>query len=134
MKQLKNIGPKTHRWLLEMLNKCFIENKIPTIWRLSQNIVIRKHGKDSAIPKSYRLISLVCHTHNLFERMILNRIAPTIELHRIKDQAGFRLRKSFTSQLLKHIQDCYHEIMITGTTFVDLCVVKYTVHQRLLIM
>ena len=30
VEQLKNIGPKA-RWLLAMLNKCFMENKIPTI-------------------------------------------------------------------------------------------------------
>ena len=120
-----------------MLNKCFMKNKIPTIWRQSQNIAIRKHGKDSAIPKSYRSISLVCHTYKLDERMILNRIAPTIELHLIKEHAGFRPGKSFTSQLLnitQHIQNGYQEILITGTACVDLYAAKDTENQRLLIM
>ena len=45
VEQLKNIGPKAHMWFLAMLNECFMENKIPTIWRQSQNIVIRKPGK-----------------------------------------------------------------------------------------
>ena len=55
--------------------------------------------------------------------MILNRIAPTIEQHLIKEQAGFRAGKSCTSQLLKltqHIEDGYQECKITGTAFVDL--------------
>ena len=35
-------------------------------------------GKDSAIPKSYRPISLQCHMYKLYERLILNRIAPSV--------------------------------------------------------
>ena len=60
------------------------------------------------------------HTYKLYERMILNRIAPTIEQDLIKEQAGFRPGKSCTSQLLnltQHIEDDYQEsMMITGTT------------------
>ena len=50
------------------------------------------------------------HTYKLYERLILNRIAPTIEEHLIKEQAGFRPGKSCTSQLLnlaQHIEDGY---------------------------
>ena len=94
VEQLKNIGPKFHRWRLSMLNKYFMENKTPTIWRQSQFIVIRK----PAIPKSYRTYpSCVRHAN---ERMILYRIALTIDLHIIKEDASFRPGKSFTSQVL----------------------------------
>ena len=103
VEQLQNLGPKAHRWLLTMINKCFMENKIPTLWRQSKIIAILKPWKDSAIPKSYRPISLLCHTYKLYERMILNRIAPTIEQHLIP--AGFRPGKSCTSQLLNVTQD-----------------------------
>ena len=89
VEQLRNLGPNAHKWLHEMLNNCFIDNKISTIWRQSKIITILKSVKDSAIPKSYRPILLLCHTYKLFERMILNRIAPTIEQHLIKEQAGF---------------------------------------------
>ena len=68
-----------------MLNVCFTGNKI---WRQSKINVIRKPGKDSAIPKNY--ISLLCHTYKLYERMILNRRAPVVEQRLIKEQAGFR--------------------------------------------
>ena len=30
VEQLKHLGPKAHKWLLTMLNICFMENKIPT--------------------------------------------------------------------------------------------------------
>ena len=65
VEQLKHLGPKAHKWLLTMLNICFMENKIPTVWRQSKIIVILK-------PENYRHISLLCHTYKLYERMILN--------------------------------------------------------------
>ena len=136
VEQLKHLGAKAHKWLLTMLNICFMENKIPTIWRQSKIIAILKPGKDSSIPKNYRPISLLCHTYKLYERMILNRIAPTIEQHLIKEQAGFRSGKSCTSQLLnltQHIEDGYEEGMITGTAFVDLSAAYDSVNHRLLI-
>ena len=113
-----------------------MENKIPTIWRQSKIIAILKPGKDSSIPKNYRLISLLCHTYKLYERMILNRIAPAIEQHLLKEQVGFRSEKSCTSQLLnltQHIEDGYEEGMITGTAFVDLSAAYDTVNYKLLI-
>ena len=73
VKQLTNLG---HKRLLAMLNNCFTQNKIPTIWRKSKIIVI------------------LCHTYKLYEHLILTRIAPTIEEHLIKEQAGFRHGKS----------------------------------------
>ena len=32
VEQLTLIGPKAHTWLLTMINICFMENKIPTVW------------------------------------------------------------------------------------------------------
>ena len=73
-----------------MLNTCFLENKIPKIWRQSKIIAILKPGKDSAVPKNYRPISLLCHTYKLYKRLILNRVSPLLEQHIIKEKAGFR--------------------------------------------
>ena len=85
---LKNLVPRTHKWLLAMLNNCFTQNKIPAIWRKFEIIAILKPGKNYATPKSYRPIFTMCHTYTLYERLIWNRIAPTIE-HLIKEQVGF---------------------------------------------
>ena len=63
-------------------------------------IAILKPGKDSTLPKSYRPISLLCHTYKLFERMILNRLNPLVKTMIIDQQAGFRPGKSTTGQLL----------------------------------
>ena len=131
--ELKHLGPKAHKWLLTI---CFMENKISIIWRQSKIIAILKSGKDSSIPNNYRPISFLCHTYKLNERIILNRIAPAIEQHLIKEQAGFRSGNSCTRQLLnltQHIEDEYEEGMITGTAFVDLSAAYDTVNHRLLI-
>ena len=70
VEQLNHFGPKAHKWLLTMLNICFMENKIPTIWRQSKIIAILKPGKDSSIPKNYRPIP------SLFQRLL----PPVVEL------------------------------------------------------
>ena len=82
-----------------MLNNCFTQNKNPTIWRKSKIIAILKPGKDSAISKSYRPISLLCHTYKLYKQLILNRIVPTIDDHTIKEQAGVPPGKFFESNM-----------------------------------
>ena len=120
-----------------MLSTCFIENKIPKIWKQSKIIAILKSGKDSAIPKNYRPISLQCHTYNkLYERLILNRVSPLLEQHLIKQQADFRPGQSCTSQLhnlTQHIEDGYQRGMVTGAAFVDLSAAYDTVNHRILI-
>ena len=136
VEQLKNLGPKAHKWLHAMLNTCFIENKIPKVWKQSKIIAIQKPGKDFAIPKNYRPISLLCHTCKLYERLILNRVSPLLEQHLIKEQAGFRPGKSCNSQLLnltQHNEDGYQRGMLTGTAFIDLSAAYDTVNHRILI-
>ena len=46
VEQVNNLGPNTHKWLLAMLNNCFTQNKISTIWRISKIIALLKYGKD----------------------------------------------------------------------------------------
>ena len=136
VEQLNNLGPKTHKWLLVILNNCFTQNRLPTIWRKSKIIAILKPGKDSGTPKNYRSISLLCNMYKPYERLIQNRKAHTIVEHLIKEQAGFRPGKSCTSQLLnltQHIEDGYQVGKITGTAFVDLPAAYDTVNHRLLI-
>ena len=96
-------------------------------------IAILKPGKDWAKPKSYRPISLLGHMFKLYE---LNRVAPSVDRHLIKEQAGFRPWKSCCSQLLnltQHIEDGYQRGMITGAAFVDLSATYDTVNHRFLI-
>ena len=110
--------------------------KIPKIWRQANVVALLKPGKDPSVAKSFRPISLLCHTYKLFERLILNRIAEHVDAKLIPEQAGFRPGKSCTSQLLnltEHIEDGYEKRLITGAVFVDLSAAYDTVnHRRLL--
>ena len=61
VEQLKNQGPRAHKWLLIMLTKCLTDNKIQNIWRQSKIIDILKPGKDPAITELYTNIPLMPH-------------------------------------------------------------------------
>ena len=134
--QIKQLGPVALDWLLNMFNSCLDTNKIPKIWRKSKVIALLKPGKDPSVPKSYRPISLLCHTYKLFERLLLNRIASFVDDHLIPEQAGFRPGKSCTGQLLnltQHIEDGFEKGLITGAAFVDLSAAYDTVNHRILV-
>ena len=109
--QMKHFGEATLRWLLQMMNSILKTHKFPKLYRKSKVIAILKPGKDSTLPKSYRPISLLCHTYKLF----LNRLNPLIETMIIDQQAGFRPGKSTTGQLLnltQHIDDGYEPCLL----------------------
>ena len=134
--QIKHFGEATLRWLLQMMSSILKTQKFPKLWRKSKVIAILKPGKDSTLPKSYRPISLLCHTYKLFERMILNRLNPLIETMIIDQQAGFRPGKSTTGQLLnltQHIEDGYERGVVTGTMFVDLSAAYDTISHKVLL-
>ena len=86
-------------------------------------MALLKPGKHTSVAKSFRSISLLCHTYKLFERLILNRIAEHVDAKLIPEQARFRPGKSCTSQLR----------LIADAVFVDLSAAYDTVnHRRLL--
>ena len=109
---------------------------VPKIWRKAKLLAILKPGKDPAQPKSYRPISLLCHTYKLYERLILNRLSPVVEKCLIDEQAGFRRGKSCTNQILnltQYTEDGFENNYHTGVVFVDLSAAYDTLdHRRLL--
>ena len=84
----------------------------------------------------YRRATDLYHMYKLYEHLILNRIAPSVDRHLIKEHTGFRPGKSCCSQLLnltQHIRDGCQRGMLTGAAFVDLSAAYDTVNHRLLI-
>jgi len=79
IEQIKHFGPGASRWLLQLLNTCLHRKRIPNSWSKSKVIALPKTGKDLSDPKSYRPISLLCHTYKLYERMVMNCIKTTIK-------------------------------------------------------
>ena len=124
-----------HFNIIREVNWEVIAPHIPKIWRKSRVVALLKPCKDPASPKSYRPISLLCHTYKLFERLIFNRVAPFVNEHLVPEQAGFRPGKSCTGQLLnltQFIEDGYEEGLITGAGFVNLSAAYDTVNDRIL--
>ena len=100
--QIKHFGEATLRWLLQMMNSILKTHKFPKLGRKSKVIAILKPGKDSTLPKSYRPISLLCHTYKLFERMILKPTEPTDRNHDYRSASWIHTRKDYnrtTTQL-----------------------------------
>ena len=90
-------GPRVIKWLADFFSDCSARENIPATWRKAKVIALPKPGKDHHDPKNYRPISLLCHIYKLYERIILNRLVPTIEPQTIPEQAGFRAGKSTRS-------------------------------------
>ena len=112
----EHLGTKAFVWLKELMNNILLSKKFPNLWRMSKVIAILKPGKDSSLFKSFRPISLLCHTYKLFDWMILNRLNPIIEHISIREQAGFRAGQVCTSQLLnlaQYIEDEYEKSLTT---------------------
>ncbi|KAI5732047.1 hypothetical protein M8J77_020382 [Diaphorina citri] len=134
--QIKHFGKRTKQWLLDMMNACVQQLHIPKMWRKSRVVALLKPGKEPDDPKNFRPVSLLCHTFKLLERLILNRIAPSLERKFIPEQAGFRPGKSCCGQvvnLTQHIEDGFEHGMITGVAFIDLTAAYDTVnHKKLL--
>ena len=65
VEQLKNLGPNAHKLLRAMLNNCFIDNKILTIWRQSKIIALLKPGRLSNSEELPTYIALVPHVQTL---------------------------------------------------------------------
>ena len=86
--QIEHLGPKAMVWIKEMMNNILVSNKFPKLWSKSKVIAILIPGKDSSLHKSYKSISLLCHTYKLLERMIPNRLNPITEHTIIKETAG----------------------------------------------
>ncbi len=64
----------------------------PESWKISQIIMIPKHGKDDTKVNSYRPISLLPTLSKLFEKMLLQKLKPILHEKKIipDHQFGFR--------------------------------------------
>ena len=100
---IKNLPYNMIDLLLEIINKCWSEGKLPAIWKKSIVIPIPKADKDKGDLNNYRPIALTSHLSKLMEKIILNRLTHFCELFRIipENQAGFRKGRSTTEHLVK---------------------------------
>ncbi len=71
---LKHLGVLASIKLLGFYNEVWVKGKLPTGWKESVIIPIRKPGKDPSNPNIYRPIALTSHIGKIMERMITERM------------------------------------------------------------
>lgn len=133
---LTHLGPRARSWMSSFFTRVVVQNEIPKIWRKAKVIAIEKPGKDPKLAANYRPISLLSVCYKFLERLVLQRISPTVESILSPDQAGFRKQRSTCDQvsaLTTHIENGYQQNLKTGAVFLDLTAAYDTVwHTGLL--
>lgn len=118
---LKMTLPVIAQKFTEIFNEIIETEKIPEDWTKSTIILLHKKGDKGDIA-NYRPISLMSNVYKVFSKIILSRIAITLEENQPKEQAGFR--RSFSTidhihtlrQILQKYKE-YNKIYYLG--FVD---------------
>lgn len=134
---LKNCGPATKRWLALLFSSILESGKLPAIFRKTKIIALLKPGKDPSLPQSYRPIALLSISYKLLERLILNRIAPTIEALIPIEQAGFRTGRDCSDQVLSlttFVEAGFEKKLKSVAVFLDLTAAYDTVWKEGLLL
>jgi len=116
------MGPQARNWLAKFFSRLLVEHRIPRVWRQAKVIALPKPGKDITLAASYRPISLLSVCFKLLERIILRRIAPTVDAVLSPSQAGFRQWRSTSDQvcaLTTFVENGFQQGLKTGAVFVD---------------
>ena len=93
-------------------------------------IALSKAGKNHKLRSSYRPISLLSLSYRFLERLVLDKIMPSVENVLSVDQAGFRPGRSCCDQVLAlttYIENGFQSNLKTGVVFLDLTAAYDTV-------
>ena len=136
MEFLKNLGPKARTWLSKFFSRITATHSVLKIWRKAKAIAVEKPGKDLSLAANYRPISLLSVCYKLLERLVLQRISPTVVCLLNPDQAGFQKGWSTCDQVAApttFIENGFQQNQKTGAVFLDLMAAYDTVwHSGLL--
>ena len=98
---LKDIDTNNCGVVLQLLNQCLIDKKVPESWKHSRIYPIHKGG-DQADMNNYRPIALISNLYKLLTNIINRRLMLVCESNNIipNCQSGFRKNKDTTSNIL----------------------------------
>lgn len=99
-KMIKNLPENYQISLVNIYNSCLRMNFFPNKWKLATIVLFPKPGKDLTIPENYRPISLLSTLGKILEKIILNRMSPSLSILP-NEQYGFRRNLDTTKQLLR---------------------------------
>jgi hypothetical protein len=116
---MKNFGAQSKEWIISFMNDIVSTSEIPNLFKRAKVISIIKPGEDGTDPAHYCPISLLIVVYKLLERLILQRIQPSIEDVTPINQAGFRCTEQVMA-LTTQIEAGFQHQLKTGAVFVDL--------------
>lgn len=130
---LLNLGQNARKWLARFFSDILNTGILPTHFKKTKIIAVLKPGKPKDAPQSYRPIALLSCCYKLLERLIYNRISPTILEHIPVEQAGFRPNRSCCDQVLaltSYIESGFQLQLKTSVVFLDLSAAYDTVWRE----
>ena len=109
---LQNLPDTALQILLSLLNRVWVGNSIPHVWKKAIIIPVPKAEKDQSLASSYHPISLTSCVCKLLDRMINRRLLWTVEKQDLlaNIQSGFRPHRSITDHLVSlstQISSCF---------------------------
>ncbi|GBP25976.1 LINE-1 retrotransposable element ORF2 protein [Eumeta japonica] len=107
---LKSAAPAIAPILTNIFNEILMSGCIPTDWMKSTIVLLHKKGEKGDI-NNYRPISLMSNIYKVFSKIILSRIAVTLDENQPKEQAGFRSKFSTIDHIhvLRQVLQKYQE-------------------------
>ena len=99
---LKHLSEPAQLLLLSLFNRSWHSHNFPSCWKTTTIIPIRKLGKPTSSPSSFRPIYLTSCISQLFERLIFSCLTFHLESNHLLStcQAGFRPGRSPLDQIL----------------------------------
>lgn len=124
-KILKELPPKIIIFITQLFNAILRTSIYPMQWKVAQIVMIPKPGKSPEEITAYRPISLLPIVSKVFEKLLLKRLLPHIESHRLipDHQFGFRQKHGTIEQvhrLIDIIHNNIEEKKLSSVAFLDI--------------
>ena len=90
--------PEVFTIVLSIMNSCFSNAELPTMFHVGRIAAIYKKKGDVGLPESYRPISFLQTLYTLFTKLLELRLRPALDEALSKWQYGFRKKVSVEMQ------------------------------------
>lgn len=121
---LRQLPRKALVKLTHIINAVIRLKYVPALWKVAEIVMVPKPGKPPHVASSYRPISLLPIMSKLFEKLLLKRMQPIIEIKNLipNHQFGFRHKHSTIDQLHRVtniIENALEERNVCSVIFLD---------------
>lgn len=122
---LKELPRRCVVFLACLFNAIFRTHHVPSIWKVSQIILVHKNGKPTDRVDSYRPISLTPILSKLWETILLHRLSSTLAKENIipEHQFGFRKMHATIEQVHRvynAVRQCFEKKEYCSAAFIDI--------------